>query len=496
MQLGDQVGRLGAELGLQHLAQEGVVAVPLALAGRRGAPAGSGAGAARACRVDPPSPPTTASASGPLTLLQDRRTDQEPPLPSGTGGRGPRTVQVVAHQPVGAGERVVGRDVAVPDGQRGQVERRRPALGVPDQVRGRRLGQRRRRPRRAGATVSARDSARSSVPISRSRRSTRIRAVGSGTASREARTSCPARRHRRGERGHGRPELAAGQRLELVEHDRDGLADATPTSGDQTLDRAGGVVGRGRRTVHRLDQAQSGHDHRRTRRTGSSSDPVARDPRDPRPPTGRPLGQQRRLPVARRARRPRSPAPRPRASGRAARSAARGQRPPQPTPSDRGLVRPSSTACRDVRRTRRGAPVPPLHALDGTPGRSRPLVQERHASWHVVSGRDPGGAPAARSPAVMSSPAAGPHDARGVGMDRRWRVEQRLHDPPGLLDPVLAAEPRAVAQHRRVEQDLVRRRALAALVRRTPCRARSVRSARGRYAARRPGGGSRWTGRA
>ena len=50
-------------------------------------------------------------------------------------------------------------------------------------------------------------------------------------------------------------------------------------------------------------------------------------------------------------------------------------------------------------------------------------------------------------------------------MHRRRRVEQRLHDPPVLLDAVLAREARAVAAHRGVEQDLVRRRALAALVR-------------------------------
>ena len=43
-----------------------------------------------------------------------------------------------------------------------------------------------------------------------------------------------------------------------------------------------------------------------------------------------------------------------------------------------------------------------------------------------------------------------------VGVHRRRRRDQRLHDPPGLLDAVLALEARAVAQHRRVQQDLVR----------------------------------------
>src|SRR4029079_11895514 len=49
-------------------------------------------------------------------------------------------------------------------------------------------------------------------------------------------------------------------------------------------------------------------------------------------------------------------------------------------------------------------------------------------------------------------------------MARLWPVEQGRHYPPGLLDPVLTAESRAVPFHRRMQEDLVRRRTLSALV--------------------------------
>src|SRR5512132_3409180 len=41
-------------------------------------------------------------------------------------------------------------------------------------------------------------------------------------------------------------------------------------------------------------------------------------------------------------------------------------------------------------------------------------------------------------------------------MNRRRRIEQRLHDPPLLLDSVLAGEPRAVTDDGRLQQYLVR----------------------------------------
>ena len=81
------------------------------------------------------------------------------------------------------------------------------------------------------------------------------------------------------------------------------------------------------------------------------------------------------------------------------------------------------------------------------------------------------------TPAVMASAPPGPPGARGVALDRPGRVEQRLHDPPGLLDRRPARLNRVLSPtHRGVQQDLVRRRPLAALGRRTPCRARSARS--------------------
>src|SRR5580765_8313208 len=49
---------------------------------------------------------------------------------------------------------------------------------------------------------------------------------------------------------------------------------------------------------------------------------------------------------------------------------------------------------------------------------------------------------------------------RGVDMDGRRGVEQRLHDPPRLLDSVLSREACRLSDQRGVEQDLVRSRPL------------------------------------
>ena len=48
-------------------------------------------------------------------------------------------------------------------------------------------------------------------------------------------------------------------------------------------------------------------------------------------------------------------------------------------------------------------------------------------------------------------------------MHRPWRVEQRLHDAPALVHGVLAIEARRIADHRRVQEHLVGRRALTSL---------------------------------
>ena len=58
----------------------------------------------------------------------------------------------------------------------------------------------------------------------------------------------------------------------------------------------------------------------------------------------------------------------------------------------------------------------------------------------------------------------GPQVPGSYDVDRRRRVEQRLHDPPLLLDAVLTCEPQGLPVHRGLEQHLVRRRALTALV--------------------------------
>lgn len=52
-----------------------------------------------------------------------------------------------------------------------------------------------------------------------------------------------------------------------------------------------------------------------------------------------------------------------------------------------------------------------------------------------------------------------------VFVDWRRRVQQRLHDPPRLLDGVLADEAPAVSAHRGVQEHLVGGRPLAALAR-------------------------------
>src|SRR5215211_2424908 len=52
----------------------------------------------------------------------------------------------------------------------------------------------------------------------------------------------------------------------------------------------------------------------------------------------------------------------------------------------------------------------------------------------------------------------------GVGAHRRRRVEQRLEDPPGLLDAVLAGEAGAVALHSGVQQHLIRGRPLTSFL--------------------------------
>src|SRR5947209_819391 len=87
------------------------------------------------------------------------------------------------------------------------------------------------------------------------------------------------------------------------------------------------------------------------------------------------------------------------------------------------------------------------------------------------SRRDPVGS--RRDPWLVPAPEAGdqsigagrPPRAGGVRLGVGRLVEQRLDDPPGLLDGVLAGEVGAVTDQRGVQQDLVRCRSLAAFLR-------------------------------
>ena len=67
-------------------------------------------------------------------------------------------------------------------------------------------------------------------------------------------------------------------------------------------------------------------------------------------------------------------------------------------------------------------------------------------------------------PETSFAAAFGPQLPGRVAVDRGRRVEQRLHHPPGLLDAVLAREALAVADHRRVQEHLVRCGALTAFL--------------------------------
>src|SRR5436189_1685059 len=75
-------------------------------------------------------------------------------------------------------------------------------------------------------------------------------------------------------------------------------------------------------------------------------------------------------------------------------------------------------------------------------------------------------------PGLVPRPVSGnqllrlPRPPRALRVLVHWRrrVQQRLEDPPRLLDAVLAGEPGAVADHRRLQQDLVRGRPLPALL--------------------------------
>ena len=65
---------------------------------------------------------------------------------------------------------------------------------------------------------------------------------------------------------------------------------------------------------------------------------------------------------------------------------------------------------------------------------------------------------------TRSSATFGPPRTRCVGLHRRWRIQQRLHDAPLLFDAILSGEPQPPTPHRGLQQDFVGRRTLAALL--------------------------------
>ena len=131
-------------------------------------------------------------------------------------------------------------------------------------------------------------------------------------------------------------------------------------------------------------------------------------------------------------------------------------------------------ASRSRRRARRARPCGSSRGTRSPRSAGTATGRPRSAAPLGLVGRahgvDPRPVPAAVACDQRVAASRAPRPGR-VGVNGRRRVEQRLHDPPGLLDAVLPREARRLADHRRVEQHLVGRRALTALVARTPCRA-------------------------
>ena len=253
-----------------------------------------------------------------------------------------------------------------------------------------------------------------------------------------------------------------------------------------------------RRLTRRLDPAQR-RDDRSAQGRGVVVDEVAPDPRNARSASRGPLGQECRLPEARWGDDGDHRLVCTRAAGRRVRTLHLGRRQPVSDALRSLSVVAWCRAMLERRHARRGVPVPPhVSTLPPNRGRRPPAHQlfiSRYLLQKGCSAGQPGRAPAAQ-PGGDVVPGRRPPGARGVGVHRRRRVEQGLHDAPGLLDPVLAAEPGAVARSwRRGAAPRTASRPRRPR-RRTPCRARSGRSARGRYGGRRPGSGCPWRGRA
>ena len=142
-------------------------------------------------------------------------------------------------------------------------------------------------------------------------------------------------------------------------------------------------------------------------------------------------------------------------------------------PVDRSRPGRPARRCGSRRGTRSRRSAETARASPRSAARAVPPAASRCplcAPCHFALGRfgrahdcHPGPAPAAeaREQTVRRRRAPG---ARRVGVHGGRILEQRLQDPPGLLDPVLTGEARAVAAHRVEQQHLVGRRRLAALL--------------------------------
>ena len=219
MQLRDQVGGLGVQLGLESLAQEGVIAVPLALAVDRGdqevpvvqllEPAGGGVAT------------HDGVAQRPAHLVEDRRPDQEPALRSGQVVRGPRSGGSRSSAGCSPRRRCPPRPLRCR--WPGRPGRARPASPRSADTRSAVSRSDSTTPAAASRRVaSATDSARSSVPTSSRRPLDPHPGRGNRQLLARSQRERPPRRHAPGERGDGPTRLRAGERLDLVEHDGDG----------------------------------------------------------------------------------------------------------------------------------------------------------------------------------------------------------------------------------------------------------------------------------
>src|SRR5215216_6632682 len=107
--------------------------------------------------------------------------------------------------------------------------------------------------------------------------------------------------------------------------------------------------------------------------------------------------------------------------------------------------------------------APPM--MSSIPAKIAPPVPRTLTSWviallsagaHVLSQRcPPGGVSGGQVGSGRRAPGSW-----SVALDRRARVQQRLHNPPGFFDPVLSGEACAVADHGGVQQHLVGSRPL------------------------------------